>query len=251
MSPLIAALLGSAPGIAKSIFGASQGLRARDLAKMDRPTREVPAAIQEMVANAKMMAGMTQLPGQQRIEEKIGSSGATALSQAQQASPSSAATLGSLSDIYGKQMGQYADLEGMAANFWAGNQEQLQGALGTQAGWQDQAWQWNEAQPYMQQMDAARRLNEASAQNIFGGLAGAIGGGLAGYGGQELSNSFGGILEEFKNYWKNLPGGEGQDTMGMGYERGAPPSKSLWDLMQMGATLTGNDFSSSPRKPYE
>ena len=99
-------------------------------------------------------------------------------------------------------------------------------------------------------MDAARRLNEASAQNIFGGLAGAIGGGLAGYGGQELSNSFGGILEELKNYWKNLPGGEGQDTMGMGNERGGTP-KSLWDLMQMGATLTGNDFSSSPRKPYE
>ena len=241
MDPIIAGLLSMAPGVAKSIFGIGQGMRARDLAKMERPTREMPTGIEEMLANARMMAGLTELPGQDRMEQKIASSTAGGLSAAKQVSGSSASTLGALSDIYGKEMGSLADLEGMAANFWAGNQGQLQGALGEYGQWQDKMWQWNKGQPYLQAMDAAKQLNMASPINTLTGFSEAIGGGMAGYGGQQLTNTFDDILNELKQYWSNLPGGEGGNNANTSTSTTGAP-KSLMDLLGLEGSLFNKNF---------
>ena len=235
MNPLVAGLLGAAPGIAKSIFGVGQGLRARDLAKMERPTMPMPSGMEELLANARMMAGLRELPGQGRMEQKIASSTAGALSQAKELSDSPATTLGALADVYGQQMGNYADLEQAAAQYWAGNQQQLQGALGQYANWQDKLWQWNEGMPYLQQMDAARRLNESYPINLFTGLAEGIGGGLMGYGGQELQNTFGDLLKELKGYWGNLPGGDGTNS---------DEDNSLTKALMLGAGMMGKGSNS-------
>ncbi len=76
--PVTAALVANAAlGIGKAAYGAYQlnkgNKMAKGLKRPTNPTYAIPGAENDYLSNAKAMAGRTQLPGQQIMEQKLAS----------------------------------------------------------------------------------------------------------------------------------------------------------------------------------
>lgn len=174
------AILAGAPEAAKTALGISQAIKASRIARQTkRPEYKVPGAIQEGTAMARNLA-QTGLPGYQTMQDNLSGQTAGAVRSIKEAGGSGPEKLAAIAGAYGSQMGQQRNLGVQNAQQRVANQRALQSQLGVQAGYQDKAWQWNQQDPYIQAMDAARRLREAANQNIYGGMKGMASAGIMG-----------------------------------------------------------------------
>ena len=169
-----------------------------------RPEMQVPEAIQ------RQMRGMQgrqyqQMPGMQMAQNQISQATAGGIGAMERRGMGSEA-FGGIADLYGQQMGQQQGLAQQQAQYQDTAQQQYLEGLGGLGEWEQQAWQWNKAQPYQQAQQTASEMQTtgreaewqgmqskmgawgsmfAGAGEAAGGLMGQMGGaGLFGGGGQ-------------------------------------------------------------------
>jgi hypothetical protein len=238
IAPLaIAAAIAAVPELVKMGAGLGQKVKSNRLIKNNkRPTLNypVPQEYYDNMMAAKNMAGVSGLPGQGQIENRMDAQGANAISLASQTQQSPAAIMAGVSSMSNNLMGAEADLGVKGAEFKAKNLAQYFGANEQLAGAElnkfNNEWDWNYAQPYLSAMSAASALREGGAQNAFSGLEGL----------SSLATSF--FADKLKNAAPASEGGDASKTnvgVGLSTENADLPG---YDITQQNAwydPLTG------------
>lgn len=150
-----------------------EGLRMIEAAEQlrgehTRPEMMVPDAIRQMVdlSHGQMYQRM---PGATHYEGQIQGATAAGLSAIKGMS-AGAEGIGAVADLFGGQMGAMRDLAIGDASFRQQGQQNYLNALQGLGQWEQQAWQWNEADPYMMAMQRASQLEQFGRMNQFQGF---------------------------------------------------------------------------------
>lgn len=132
-----------------------------------RPEMMTPQAIQAMV---KMAQGQMyqKMPGATQFENQIQGATAQGMSAIGEMG-AGAESIGAMAGLYGNQMSQMQNLAAQNASYQAQGQQSYMNALQGLGDWQQQQWQWNEADPYLQAMTKAAQLEQVGYQNRFQG----------------------------------------------------------------------------------
>jgi hypothetical protein len=157
----------------------SQSQQAKELEKVGRPKYEIPEAVEQQVNQARYLAGMRELPGQNLMEAKLGQNTAKGISQLQNASANSADLASNIARIYGAQNEGVQNIGLKAGQNWLGQQGQLSNALRMLGQYQQQQWDYNQKQPYEEAKAAEAALREASYRNLAAASTG-IASGISG-----------------------------------------------------------------------
>lgn len=176
----MSALMGQAGAVAavpaemmKIITGIVQAKRAKDLRdKTTRPVMGVPEAVNESVGVARNAYQDPRMAGQQYFLDQLGANQATATRGAYQMGGSAAERQNAA--ILGQSGANSAtnQLGAQAAQQQANDARALMSQLGQLGQYQQQAWQYNQADPFAEAQAAAMREGNASNANIYGGLKG-------------------------------------------------------------------------------
>jgi hypothetical protein len=156
-------------------YGIKDTIEAKKLKKEleaagGRPQYEAPAAARESLNNARMLASMTRLPGQDQMEANLGQNSAQAISNVKDYAGGGVGAMAAVAGINQNQNQATADLGIQAANFRATNQKALQGSLNEFSGYQDKAFELNKFNPYLEKAAAIRALYASGRQNTVGGV---------------------------------------------------------------------------------
>ena len=132
-----------------------------------RPEMMTPQAIQAMV---KMAQGQMyqKMPGATQFENQIQEATAQGMSAIGEMG-AGAESIGAKAGLYGNQMSQMQNLAAQNASYQAQGQQSYMNALQGLGDWQQQQWQWNEADPYLQAMTKAAQLEQVGYLNRFQG----------------------------------------------------------------------------------
>jgi len=163
------AAINSIPALYKLISSGIQSSRAKKLER-ERPTMELSESTLGATDIMERLASQTELPGQQAIEQRMGSDTASTVEQIQASTDSPAALMGALTDLHSNQMRTEQDLGIAGAQMQQQNLAALAQQRNIQAREEQKVWDYNVNQPYQQDSAAASALKGASMQNLFGGL---------------------------------------------------------------------------------
>ena len=158
------AAVGEGLDFAGNIFSAIQGARlgkkqmqlgqqmvgeAQELsAAYERPEFQTPQAIQQQMRGLQGRQ-YQQMPGMQMAQNQISQATAQGI-EAMERRGTGAEAFGGAARLYGQQMEQQRGLVQEQAKYQdVAQQQYLQGLEGL-GDWQQQAWQWNQASPYLQ-----------------------------------------------------------------------------------------------------
>ena len=183
MVPLVVAGIGAGisglASLAKGIFGASQASKAsKALKKMKSPTYNRPEEYQDLMDLYRQQAGMSQLPGQQAYESRMGAGVAESVSDLQKSASSSATAQSSLVDIYGKKQDAIRDLAVQFAEYKTARQRDLAKGLEQGADYSDKEFEVNKWLPYQTKMNELTGQRQAGAANLWGGIEGMASAGM-------------------------------------------------------------------------
>jgi hypothetical protein len=184
VSMLLMSLIPSGINLAKS---AIQGIKANKMAKTTRPEYQIPQAIQEATNNARYQAGMTQLPGQNLMQQKLNQQGAGALANLKDVSSNGAGLGSNIANIYRSNVNAQNDLGIASAQNWNNNQSMLRGQLGQLGQAQNYQFDYNKNQPYQNRMAASSALREGAFRNLSAAGNDIAAAGL-GYGNMQAQN---------------------------------------------------------------
>jgi hypothetical protein len=165
----IMAILGgvqAATGIGQKIGAGIQ----RRKAEKEFDKYEVPSGIESMIDVMQGLASQTEVPGADILRSRQRATTAEGVEAASRTSESSGDVLGSLHQLYGKQMESEERLALAGAQQYQMNQMRYANALQTLGQYQTQKWQYNELYPYMQRMTYAGQLSGAGSENIRQGI---------------------------------------------------------------------------------
>jgi hypothetical protein len=137
-------------------------------AAYERPEMRTPQAIQMMMEMAKG-GQFEQMPGMTTMQNQIAKATAGGVS-AMERMGTGAEAFGGVADLYAKQMGTEAGLGVEGARFQTGRRDQYLGALEGLGQWEQQAWNWNQADPYLQAQQKAAQLEQAGRSGEWEGL---------------------------------------------------------------------------------
>ncbi len=166
-----AALVSLIPAAIQLGTSISQNEKAKKYAKAKRPFQNypIPQPIIDNVNAAKLQAGVTGLPGQGTIEDKLRAGEATSDYNLINSQESPAAIAAGIAANDKNFMNAESNLGVQGAQFKQGNQRVLAGANMDLAKAMDQKynkdWEWNDKLPYLQNMAAASAMKEASMRN--------------------------------------------------------------------------------------
>lgn len=156
-----------------------QSQQAKELEKMGRPQYEIPEAVQQQVNQARYLASMRELPGQNLMEAKLGQTTAKGIAQMQNAAANPADLASNIARLYGAQNEGIQNIGLKAGQNWLGQQGQLSNALRMMGQYQDKKWDYNQKQPYEEAKAAEAALREASYRNLAAASTG-IASGISG-----------------------------------------------------------------------
>lgn len=174
-----------------------------------RPEMMTPQAIQMMMEMSKgrmsqNMPGMTTMQNQ---IEKATAGGVSAMERMN----TGAEAFGGIADLYANQMDTQANLGVQNAQFQNQAQDQYMGALEGLGDWQQQAWGWNKADPYLNAQAKAAALETQGRQGQWEGLKNKMGSWASTFQGA------GGALDETMSQLGNVfTGGLGKVFSGLG-----------------------------------
>lgn len=163
-------LLGAGLGVADMIKAGKLQKKAQSF--FEKNKYDIPESAQASLDIAQRRAGEYGLAGQPLIESNIKQSTAQGVGAAQEAGQSSSDVLAMLSSLYGNQQAQMQNLGVTAAQDYETKQRELQSALGTMAGYEDQKWQYNVLYPYEQMLNQASAYGTRGRQQLQSGLGG-------------------------------------------------------------------------------
>lgn len=159
MFPFLATLI---PSVLKSAYGLA-GVVGYD---PQRPKYEMPKSVTDAESIYQFLSG-ADMAGKKEAETNIFQSQANTLDMLQQGVSDSSALLNTAPQV---QSQTNQALSGLAVEN-ARQKMQAQGTYanflqGTKAQYEDKMWQWNEAEPYLNEAKA----KEEATQNLFGGI---------------------------------------------------------------------------------
>ena len=148
-----------------------------------RPTYTEPKSISDLVNYSRGLSMANDIPGGDLYRNQIQGATAAGMTAAKELG-SGAEAYGALGKLVSGENSSFRSLAEKTASYVSGNQSKYMGALGQEAGYQDKAWQWNEADPYLMAAKKAAQLRDSGLKNQYAGL-----GNLAGTGAEYMSNS--------------------------------------------------------------
>lgn len=180
----VGAIVGGVASLAQLGMGIADRIKSgRTLKKaqsfFEQNKYEIPETAQAALESAERQASSLRLPGQDIMEQQVRTSTAGSVAAAREAGTSSSDILAMLAGTYGAEQERMQGIGLSAAQNYAANQQRLQGALNTMAGYEDQKWQMNVLYPYQQMLGQAEAYGTRGNQQIssgFGGLMSVIGG---------------------------------------------------------------------------
>jgi len=133
-----------------------------------RPDMQTPAAINLMtqLAQGRMFQNM---PGMTAMQNQINQATAGGV-RAMQEMGTGAEAFGGIAQLYANQMNQQSQNSIANAQFRDQGAQQYMGALEGLGQWQQQAWQWNQADPYLAAQQKAAQLETMGRQGQWEGL---------------------------------------------------------------------------------
>jgi len=202
---IVGAAVAGVANTVKGVFGLVQRNKAQSQINRLNESRPVyeNQSIKDMMALYQNNANISQLPGQQNMESRMDANTASAVSQAAQYAPSSAAMLGAITNVYGKKQEAIRDLATTFAQYKAQRQQELGQAYQVAAQDEAQAWNINKWVPWQTKMNEAVSMRQAGMDALWGGIEGIAASGFAlagssyqgssmGNGGQQTLSSNGG-----------------------------------------------------------
>ena len=167
MDPLTMMLLSQIiPAAVKGVKAIQQGKQARELAKTPRPKYEIPQEVMQQLNQAKYMAGMSELPGQNLLEGRIGANINKGVSELERVSATPSNLSSNVAKLYMGGNDQINDIGMAASQQWLRNQGMLSNVLGNVGTYRDKEFDYNMNQPYQNNMAAASALREGSYRNV-------------------------------------------------------------------------------------
>jgi hypothetical protein len=194
MDPLTIAMLSKlVPMGINAIKSGVQASQAKKLAQTQRPDYQIPEEALQALNQAKYLSGMTELPGQNLMEARIGQNLSKGVSELERVSTNPADLASNVAKMYMSGNESINDIGLQAGQQYLRNQGLLTDALGTMAGYRDKQFDINEMQPYENNMAAAAALREGSFRN-------------ASAAGQDLSSGLSGYanMEYYQNMLNDL-----------------------------------------------
>ena len=169
-------------GLGKTVMGGiqqSKGQRQVDDLMASQPQFDTPESTQQMVDLYGQYLSEVQrregMPGQERMEANIKESAQSGISNIRETARSSTQALGATTDILSKQMDSIEELEIEGARRQARQElqaTQMYGnALGNQAQYEQQAFQYNEFMPWQTELAQANALRQGGQSNLTSGLS--------------------------------------------------------------------------------
>lgn len=166
-----ASLLGIPQGIFKSIYGA--GMRREGEALEDSAEftpYQMPDQINEALSIYDTQRLNQGLPGQGVIMDRIGGNAANTINQVNRYGGGGAEMMAAIAGTNANADASMVDLGIAAANLQRQDEANYANMLGTVADYKDKEWEINQYIPYQQQLETARRMQEAGAENINQGM---------------------------------------------------------------------------------
>lgn len=173
MSALLAGLLTSGIlGIGKAAIGAVQTARGNRQMKSllnNRPQYSIPEAYMKSLGLYQQMASQ-DMPGKGYYENLLGETTARAQTNAERGAISSNVLQGSVENSQDKELQALQQLAKMNAEYKVNAMQGLAGAENQMGQLQDQAWNYNTAQPYDIKLNMANERRQSGVSNLFTGL---------------------------------------------------------------------------------
>jgi len=175
MAALIGAITGGVSGLAQVGIGIADKIKAAKKQKeaqsfWEKNKYEIPESAKEQLQLAERSAAGLRLPGQDIMEENIGSTTAQGVEEAKNAAMTGSDVLGMLSQVYGTQMTQQKGIGLAAAQDYRQRQQFLSGVLGNMAQLEDKKWEENVKNPYALMLGQATDYGNRGASQINAGM---------------------------------------------------------------------------------
>jgi hypothetical protein len=146
-------------------MAAFQALKAAKI-HPNRPTYSIPSEIAKNQAMYQSMANTSRLPGQSIAENNIGSNNASSINAAMQAGGNSGDILATLGNVNNNSNAQYNNLAMQGAQMQYSNKDKLAQANESMADYKNQAFDYNENQPYELAYKRKMALEGAAYANV-------------------------------------------------------------------------------------
>jgi hypothetical protein len=161
---------GAITGVSAGIKGISAWNQNRKANKMqaNRQTYQIPQEIANNQAMYKGLANSSRLPGQSNLENQIGANSANGINAAMQGAGSSADVLASIGNTQNNTNGALNNLAVEGAQNQNMNRDKLAQANNTMADYKNQAFDYNQNEPYQQQYARKMALKTAANANLQG-----------------------------------------------------------------------------------
>lgn len=179
MLPLLAAVpmaMSVAGSLGQGIYSLAQGIKQNNQANRINPLRPTYRPPSEIAANQKMyqdLVNSNRMPGQSIAENNIKSGTANSINAMTQAGGGVNNILAAIGGLNQNQNNAMNQLSTQAAQMNLGNRDRLAQANNAMAEAKNQAFDYNQNQPYMMDLQRKYALQQAGAANInnsFNGL---------------------------------------------------------------------------------
>ena len=151
-------------------IGGLQALTGAFMKKGQRPRYTPPGAAQEALSTAKMLSNSTVRPGNEYAVGQINRSAGMAANNLNRSLNSGSQILAGVDQIQKNTNQALAGNAAQNTQFRFNAIQNLQGALGNFARYQDRQWQENQLNPYMDRVKTKEMLIGSGLQNLVGGL---------------------------------------------------------------------------------
>lgn len=142
-------------------------------AAYQRPEMQTPQAIQMMMDMSRGRQ-FQNMPGMTTMQNQIDKATAGGVSSIERMGVGSEG-MGAIADIYANQLQGQANLGAQNAMYQDQNQQQYMGDLEGLGDWQQQAWGWNKADPYLNAQNKAAQLETQGRMGEWEGLKNKMG----------------------------------------------------------------------------
>lgn len=217
-------------------IAASQLIKGRKLKKSlgARPELTTPEAYTEALNQARMMASLSEMPGQGLMEQKLGASTASGVRQAESGASSSAGLMATIAGLKGSEQAGLTDIGIKGAEYKDLNQQRLQQALWKYGQEEKDQFFQNKFNPWAEKKEEAAALTGAGLQNLSNTL-------------DKTASSFGGAASTGM-FNKGTPEAAGQPQGGMSMDEMSSnlgkqsPVQKYMSAKQKGYKGTYNDW---------
>lgn len=158
------------PLLKAAIGGIQTGFGLNKLNNLDRPTRTTAPSVSEGTARTRYMSQSGQAPGSEIVQKNIQTNQAAAVSQISKAGGTSGTTMAAAIGAQGTANKAIQQQGIQDQRFKLGANMQYMQMLKQMAEEHQMNFQWNQAQKYQDDADAAKRLTESGMQNFASGI---------------------------------------------------------------------------------